>query len=135
MIICEEKYPEILDKIAVFLTSADIELVFVNSNQMQNINKNERGINKTTDVLSFPLEAILHFPIGCIVINMELVTQKSLEFSHSENEEMALLFIHGMLHILGFDHEKDSGQMRQKEREIIDKFNLPKSLIIRAEES
>ncbi|WP_169974129.1 MULTISPECIES: rRNA maturation RNase YbeY [unclassified Campylobacter] len=131
MIICDEKYPEILDQICQYLTASDVELSFVDSEQMREINLKQRKINKTTDVLSFPFEFIMHVPLGCIVINLDLAEEKSKEFNHSKDDEIALLFTHGLLHILGFDHEKDSGEMREKEEEIIDKFNLPKSLIVR----
>lgn len=133
MIICEENYPEILDKIAKFLSDDDVELVFVDSLQMQEINKNQRGIDKTTDVLSFPLEKFANFPIGSIVINTDLVEQKAKEFAHSSDDEMALLFLHGFLHILGYDHEIDNGEMRDMEKKVIENFSLPQSLIIRSE--
>ena len=64
MIICEDNYPQILDIIAQKLTNADIELLLVDSKTMQQINLKERKIDKTTDVLSFPLHYIPHFPIG-----------------------------------------------------------------------
>lgn len=131
MIICDEQYPEILDQICKYLTTGDVELSFVNSKQMRDINLKQRKIDKTTDVLSFPFEFIMHVPLGCIVINLDLAEEKSKEFNHSKDDEIALLFIHGLLHVLGFDHEKDSGEMREKEEEIINKFNLPKSLIVR----
>ncbi|CZE51500.1 rRNA maturation RNase YbeY [Campylobacter geochelonis] len=131
MISCESDYPAILDEIASFLSGDEVELVFVNSVDMQAINKSERGLDKTTDVLSFPFEKMAHFPIGSIVINLDLAQQKADEFSHSKDAEIALLFIHGLLHILGFDHEIDNGEMRDKESEVIAKFNLPKSLIVR----
>ena len=134
MILCEEKYPEILDEICAFLTPGDIELSFVNSEEMREINLKERGFDKTTDVLSFPLELVLHAPIGCIVINTELAMQKAAQLGHTNDDETALLFIHGLLHVLGFDHEKDGGQMREKEVQIITKFKLPKSLIVRTME-
>ncbi|MGB2553760.1 rRNA maturation RNase YbeY, partial [Campylobacter sp. MOP51] len=53
------------------------------------------------------------------------------ELGHERDSEIALLFTHGLLHLLGFDHEIDSGEMRSKECEVIEKFNLPKSLIVR----
>ncbi|MDA3046087.1 rRNA maturation RNase YbeY [Campylobacter sp. VBCF_06 NA8] len=135
MILCDEKYPAILGEILAELSDDAVELVFVRSEEMREINKNSRGIDKTTDVLSFPLENVPFGGdtrlMGSVVINLDLVEQKSLEFSHSNNDEIALLFTHGLLHILGFDHEIDNGQMREKECEIITKFKLPKSLIVR----
>ena len=59
---------------------------------------------------------------------------KADRFAHSPQEELKLLLIHGILHLLGYDHEIDNGEMREKEREIIEHFNLPKSLIIRSEQ-
>ncbi|CAD7286441.1 rRNA maturation RNase YbeY [Campylobacter suis] len=131
MILCEEYYPEILDQICEFLTKGDVELSFVDSKQMKQINKEHRKIDKTTDVLSFPFEFMLHAPLGCIVINQDLAQQKADELGHKKDEEIALLFIHGLLHVLGYDHEVDSGEMREKEEELIVKFHLPKSLIVR----
>ena len=139
LILCDEKYPQILGEILAELSDDAVELVFVRSEEMREINKNERGIDKTTDVLSFPLENVPFGGdiklIGSVVINLDLVEQKSLEFSHSNDDEIALLFTHGLLHILGFDHEIDNGEMRAKECEIIEKFKLPKSLIVRTENS
>lgn len=139
LILCDEKYPAILGEILAELSDDAVELVFVRSEEMREINKNERGIDKTTDVLSFPLENVPFGGdtrlMGSVVINLDLVEQKSLEFSHSNDDEIALLFTHGLLHILGFDHESDNGEMREKECEIITKFKLPKSLIVRTENS
>lgn len=131
LISCEEDYPKILDDIVDFLTNGEIELLFVDSIQMKSINKKERNIDKSTDVLSFPYQKIPNFPIGSIVINLDLVKEMALNLNHSVNDEIALLFTHGLLHILGYDHEIDSGQMRQMEEKVITKFNLPKSLIVR----
>ena len=134
MIICESEYPKILDEILEFLGSDDIELVFVGADEMREINLQNRGIDKATDVLSFPYVKMQNFPIGSVVINTDEVGLKAKEFNHSQNDEIALLFTHGMLHILGFDHENDNGEMRDKESEIIAKFALPKSLIVRVQE-
>lgn len=135
MILCDQKYPEILDRICKYLTQGDVELNFVDSELMREINFKERGFDKTTDVLSFPFEFVMHVPLGCIVINSDLAEEKAKELNHSSDDEIALLFIHGLLHILGYDHEKDGGEMREKEEEIIAKFNLPKSLIVRTLEA
>ncbi len=123
----------ICQDIASYLCDRDIELVAVCSKDMQELNKTYRDIDKPTDVLSFPLEELPDTPIGSIVINIDKVNEVSENLSHSFDEEFALMFLHGLLHLLGYDHENDNGEMREKEKEIIEHFSLPKSLIIRSE--
>ena len=207
MILCEQPYPEILDAIAAELGDGSIELIFVHSEEMRQLNAQTRGIDKATDVLSFPLDpaAFAGFGgdlskensahensgdenpyaansasentsaansasknsntmnsensegknpndenlknenfdvgnfapalLGSVVINLDLVELKAAQLGHGRDDETALLFTHGMLHVLGYDHESDDGQMRAKECEIIEKFRLPKSLIVRTEGS
>ncbi len=125
---------KVLEEIYQYLTNRDIELIFTDSKEIQNINKNFRQIDKPTDVLSFPLDFMPNMPLGSVVINIDFVKNKSLEFNHDIESEIKLLFIHGLLHLLGYDHENDNGEMRQKEREIIEKFSLPQSLIVRSED-
>lgn len=133
MIICDENV-DFLEKIAQKISSKDVELIFLNNEQMRNLNLEQRGIDKSTDVLSFPLADIAkNLPLGSIVINTELAKEKAKEFNHTYEEEISLLFIHAMLHLIGFDHEIDKGEMREKEKELINFFKLPKSLIVRNE--
>ena len=122
---------DFLNSIATFLTKKDIELVVTSEDEIKNINKEFRNIDKSTDVLSFPYEDMPMSPLGSIVVSSWHVEQKAKEFEHTQKDELSLLFIHGLLHLLGYDHEVDNGQMRKKEEELINKFNLPKSLIIR----
>lgn len=131
MILSQLKYPAILDEICAYLTSGDVELELVDSQTMQEINHKERGIDATTDVLSFPLVKAPHTPLGCVVINVDMALSVAKALGHSQDDEMALLFTHGLLHVLGYDHETDKGQMRQKEAQVMQHFNLPQSLIIR----
>ncbi|MCV3453202.1 rRNA maturation RNase YbeY [Campylobacter sp. FU_520] len=134
MIFCEEEMDiSFLKKIAQKMSDQNIELVLVDEKTMHEINLNQRGVDKTTDVLSFPLVQNCENLLGSIVINLDEVSKKAMEYKHSEKEEMALLFIHAMLHLQGYDHEIDQGQMRQKEQEWIEYFKLPKSLIIRVQ--
>jgi probable rRNA maturation factor len=72
-------------------------------------------------------------PLGSIVISSWHVESMAQELGHSNNDELALLFIHGMLHLLGYDHEVDNGEMRNEEAKLIEKFALPQSLIIRTQ--
>jgi probable rRNA maturation factor len=123
---------EIVDK----LTHREIDLTICDNTLIQKYNHQYRNIDKATDVLSFPIEGNFdNMPLGSIVISADFVNEKSDEFGHSNKDELTLLFIHGLLHLLGYDHEIDSGEMRVKEKEIITMFNLPKSLIVRVEES
>lgn len=121
-----------LEKIAETLTKKDIELLVVRNDEIRILNKEHRKIDKATDVLSFPLEYdFVNMPLGSIVISTDFVEEKSKEYGHEFNEEFSLLFIHGILHLLGYDHEVDNGEHRNKEEELIKKFNLPDSLIVR----
>jgi probable rRNA maturation factor len=132
---------EALEKIADALSNKEIELIITDDATMQELNAEYRGKNNVTDVLSFPMEApfteqsIFGMPLGSIIIAESLVKNKAEEFGHSTQDELSLLFIHGMLHLLGFDHESDHGEMRMREKELIESFGLPQSLIVRTEES
>ena len=106
----------LLENIASNFSNKEIELVVVNKEEMHQINLKQRGVDKTTDVLSFPLEDIHHFPLGSIVINSDFVKIKAKEFNHSKNDEFALLFIQGLLHLCGYDHEKDEMMRREEEK-------------------
>ena len=121
-------------------TSREIDLIVCYNFTIQEYNEAYRGKNVATDVLSFPIEndIIIHddiMPLGSIVISIDFVHKKAIELNHSADDEFTLLFIHGLLHLLGYDHETDSGEMREKEEAIIKELNLPKSLIVRTEES
>jgi probable rRNA maturation factor len=122
-----------LQIIADRLTNKDIELIIVDADEMREINKTHRNIDKSTDVLSFPYEDMPMSPLGSIVISSLHVQNIAKELKHSTKDELALLFIHGTLHLLGYDHEVDNGEMREKELGLIEEFGLPKSLIVRTQ--
>lgn len=126
----DEKF---LNQIASSMTDKHIELIITNEIEIKEINKQHRGIDKSTDVLSFPYEDMPMAPLGSIVISDSHVINKAKELGHSQDDELALLFIHGLLHLLDYDHEVDNGEMRLKEEEIIKQFKLPQSLIIRTQ--
>jgi probable rRNA maturation factor len=122
-----------LERIANYITDKDFELILVDNDTIRSINKEYRNIDKPTDVLSFPLDVVCEgMPIGSIIISIDFL-DKALEYGHSKDDELKLLLIHGLLHLIGYDHEVDNGEMREKEKEIIEYFNLPNSLIIRNE--
>ena len=125
-----------LETIASLLTSREIDLTMCYNPTIKQYNLEYRGRNSTTDVLSFPIDSeFIHMPLGSIVISVDFVKKNAEELGHSNDDEFYLLFIHGILHLLGYDHEIDSGEMRAKEEALIKKFKLPKSLIVRTESS
>lgn len=125
---------KVVELIALSLSDRDIELILTDSQEIREINREFRGIDKDTDVLSFPFENLPMAPLGSIVISKSYVEQKSAELGHTINDEFTLLFIHGLLHLLGYDHEVDCGEMRLLEQEMVEKYNLPLSLIVRSED-
>lgn len=124
---------KLLETILQDLTQKDIELIVTSNEQIQKINKEYRDIDKPTDVLSFSYEEMPMAPLGSIVISIDYVQNKAKEFGHSEDDEFTLLFIHGLLHLLGYDHECDNGEMREMEEKLIRKLELPNSLIVRTQ--
>ncbi|MCH9739872.1 MAG: rRNA maturation RNase YbeY [Epsilonproteobacteria bacterium] len=125
-----------LETIASTLTPREIDLTICYNLTIQNYNCEYRGKDQPTDVLSFPLDGeFKHLPLGSIVISADYVQQVSQQLGHSLDDELSLLFIHGLLHLLGYDHECDNGEMRAKEETLIKQFNLPKSLIVRTEKN
>ena len=133
----QTSFPLPIDKlqtIAESLTKREIELIICDNSTIEGINTEYRSKNAPTDVLSFPIEGDFDtLPLGSIVMSSELIIQKSEELGHTPQEESILLFIHGLLHLLGYDHEVDNGKMRAREAQLIEAFDLPKSLIIRTE--
>ena len=125
---------DMLETIAESLTKKEIELIICDNSTIKEINAEYRSKNAPTDVLSFPLEGDFDaLPLGSIVMSSELIIQKAEELGHTPQEESILLFIHGLLHLLGYDHEVDNGEMRAREAQLIEAYDLPKSLIVRTE--
>jgi len=110
----------LLNSISDYLTQKDIELLITSQEEIKKINNDFRKIDKSTDVLSFPYEDMPMAPLGSIVISSWHVQTKAKELGHTTDDELALLFIHGLLHLLGYDHEVDNGEMREKEIELIE---------------
>ena len=110
----------------------EVEVYILEDEDMAELNFTQRGKEGITDVLSFSCEAVVEgLPLGSIVMSSTLIESKAREYSHSLESEATLLFIHGLLHLLGYDHEVDNGEHREREKELIEVFDLPKSLIVR----
>jgi probable rRNA maturation factor len=109
------------------LQSAELSVLFVSSRRMKLLNTEYRGICKDTDVLSFPLldKDIHQGPVvlGDIVISVPKALEQADEFKTTFYQELLRLLIHGLLHLIGYDHEINSYQkrkMQQKERWLFD---------------
>ncbi len=102
----------------------ELSVLFTDDSEMRRLNSDYRGINKTTDVLSFPQDPGLKL-LGDIVISLDTATRHSEHYDLTLEQEIKQLLVHGILHLLGYDHKKKSERerMREKEREIIDFLN------------
>ena len=117
---------------------AETSLTFVDNDEIRELNLQYRNIDSETDVLSFPLyeakeleeikktESEEMFLLGDIVISLEKAVEQAEDFGHSFSRELLYLFVHGMLHLLGFDHleEDEKKEMRTREEEILNKFSI-----------
>ena len=112
---------------------AVVNVVLTSSAQMKSLNRRFRGKDKPTDVLSFPAEpgARKQFA-GEIAISAEIASQNARALGHSPAEEVKILVLHGVLHLRGYDHECDHGQMARREKQLRAKLHLPLGLIERA---
>ena len=105
-----------------------VSVSFVDDNEIKNLNRDYRNVDKVTDVLSFPMDEEYEDKIilGDIVLNMARVLSQAKEFGHSNRRELSYLCVHSILHLLGYDHieEEDRIIMRAKEKEIMDKLKI-----------
>ena len=116
----------------------EVSVSFVDNAEIRDLNKKFRGIDKATDVLSFPLfdyEGESEEPpvdemlgmLGDIVLSLEQAALQAEEYGHSFEREVAFLTVHSMLHLLGYDHEtgeEDEADMRRRQSEIMDLMGL-----------
>ena len=108
--------------------------VLVTSNaEMKALNRRFRGKDKPTDVLSFPAASDANKTFaGDIAISAEIATQNAGSLNHAPGVEVKILALHGILHLCGYDHERDRGRMARRERKLRRELNLPVGLIERA---
>jgi probable rRNA maturation factor len=115
-----------------------VNVLVTNGSAVLALNSRFRGQNKTTDVLSFPAATV---PVGShkiskfageIAISADIAMQNARSFQHTPAEEVKILTLHGMLHLAGFDHERDNGKMARKEEKLRRDLHLPVALIERA---
>jgi probable rRNA maturation factor len=97
--------------------------------ELRRLNREFRKKDYATDVLSFPADAGNY--IGDIAISVDRARAQAREFGHAIHIELRILMLHGVLHLLGYDHETDDGRMARAEKRWRAKFGLPVGLIER----
>jgi probable rRNA maturation factor len=114
------------------------DVLVTSSSAMRALNRQFRGKNKATDVLSFPADSALKnskqaIHAGEIAISAEIAAQNAARLGHSTAEEVKILALHGILHLAGFDHERDNGEMARKEMRLRQALRLPVALLQRSD--
>ena len=103
---------------------SEVSIKFVGDTQMRRLNREYRGNDRTADVLAFAFREAGGPPspmLGDVVISVPMASSQAKSFGHSLSEEFARLFIHGLLHLVGYDHERseaDARSMKRKEVEL-----------------
>lgn len=104
--------------------NTEISITFTNNEEVHRLNKEYRNIDRPTDVLSFPFDNSFNLPVkmlGDIIISLEKAESQSEEYGHSFKREISFLIVHGILHLLGYDHHTP-----EEEKEM---FGLQKELL------
>jgi len=134
----EELNLKLVKKIANFTLSklnikkCEANIIFVDLDEIHNINRDYRKIDRPTDVISFALEDNFDVRVdevrilGDIYICTTKMREQAIEYGHSETREMAFLIVHGLLHLLGYDHIKkeDEDVMFALQEEILDELKI-----------
>lgn len=112
--------------------SGEFNIIIVDNKEIRRINKEYRYIDRETDVISFALEDNKSFVIknyrvlGDIYISIDKVLQQAREYEHSFKRELFFLSLHGLLHLLGYDHIKKEDEviMFKKQEEVLNKYGI-----------
>ena len=133
-----------LRRVAPVRARGTVSIALVSDRRLRALNRTYRRKDSSTDVLSFPtnLESPIPNPqslipnpyLGDIVIARGVARRQAADAGHSEAVELRVLALHGLLHLLGYDHERDNGRMRRIEQRLRRKGGLREGLIERAAE-
>lgn len=124
-----------LRRVAPARARGTINVALVSDREIQQLNRRFRGANKPTDVLSFP-PALSPQPsalLGEVAIARGVAKRQARAAGHPEATEWRILALHGLLHLLGYDHERDDGRMQRVERTLRRKGGLREGLIDRSQ--
>jgi probable rRNA maturation factor len=109
-----------------------VSVLVTSSRELQGLNYRFRGKKKPTDVLSFPaMPGLTRGFAGDVAISAEIAASNARRLGHTAAEEIKILTLHAVLHLAGYDHEQDNGQMERKEQRLRKELGLPVGLIER----
>ena len=100
--------------------NVEVSVSFVGDEEIRDLNRDYRGVDKSTDVLSFPMDdefIIVSRILGDVIINTRRVMEQAEELGHSNERELSYLTVHSILHLLGYDHMEDEDKKEMRERE------------------
>ena len=109
----------------------EVTVLLCGDTRIRELNRDFRGKNKATDVLSFPAGENAEGAAGDLAISLQTAAKQAARHGHSLAEETRVLLLHGVLHLAGLDHETDAGEMRAREAELRTTLKLPNGLIER----
>jgi probable rRNA maturation factor len=110
-----------------------VNVMVTSSQELRSLNRRFRGKDKPTDVLSFP--PMIDFSDGLagdVAISADIARKNARILGHSPAEEIKVLALHGVLHLAGYDHESDNGEMAREENRLRRQLRLPTGLIERS---
>ena len=107
----------------------EVCVLITSNDEVRELNQRHRRKNEPTDVLSFP--SVSPQLADDIAISAEIAAANAGQLGHSTETELKILILHGLLHLAGYDHEKDNGQMQAREAKLRRQFKLPVGLIER----
>ncbi len=117
---------------AVVPLRGHVTVLLTSDAAMRDLNRRFRGKNKPTDVLSFPAaDLVQNKERGDLAISVETALRQAAGQGHALAVEIEVLMLHGLLHLAGYDHETDTGQMWRRERSLRTRLGLPQGLIER----
>jgi probable rRNA maturation factor len=112
----------------------EVEVLLADDRTLCKLNREWRGKNKATDVLSFPAASELAgIHAGDLAVSLETAARQADEHGHALRDEVRVLLLHGLLHLAGMDHEIDDGEMAAREGELRARLRLKSGLIARVE--
>ena len=109
-----------------------VNLLVTGNREIRDLNWSFKGNRHSTDVLSFPGPDFLTGFAGDIAISLDIASRNARLLQHSIAEEVRILALHGVLHLAGYDHEDDNGEMALREQALRKRFRLPTALIERS---